>query len=186
MARPHARISRARARAPVAAHTRLGCIGPARCQATSMGGSLVKQLQGIHWFESPFPYWAHGVVVSHPLRMRKALGSNPSVSILVRWLRAMCHSICPAPTASSLQPHAHLRSHIQLGVAWRLWHLHVRFSSCVPLARCCGFPHRTTREGADYAMVCIAKYGGPKNSNAKDTPRCKIRTCWSTVSRASH
>ena len=24
--------------------------------------------------------WAHGVVVSHPLRMRKALGSNPSVS----------------------------------------------------------------------------------------------------------
>ena len=24
---------------------------------------------------------AHGVVVSHPLRMRKALGSNPSVSI---------------------------------------------------------------------------------------------------------
>ena len=26
---------------------------------------------------------AHGVVVSHPLRMRKALGSNPSVSMLV-------------------------------------------------------------------------------------------------------
>ena len=26
-------------------------------------------------------YWAHGVVVSHPLRMRKALGSNPNVSI---------------------------------------------------------------------------------------------------------
>ena len=26
--------------------------------------------------------WAHGVVVSHPLCMRKALGSNPSVSIL--------------------------------------------------------------------------------------------------------
>ena len=24
--------------------------------------------------------WAHGVVVSHPLCMRKALGSNPSVS----------------------------------------------------------------------------------------------------------
>ena len=24
--------------------------------------------------------WAHGVVASHPLRMRKALGSNPSVS----------------------------------------------------------------------------------------------------------
>ena len=34
---------------------------------------------------------AHGVVVSHPLRMRKALGSNPSVSILhivlVRYFR---------------------------------------------------------------------------------------------------
>ena len=27
------------------------------------------------------PQGAHGVVVSHPLRMRKALGSNPSVSI---------------------------------------------------------------------------------------------------------
>ena len=27
---------------------------------------------------------AHGVVVSHPLRMRKALGSNPSVSILLQ------------------------------------------------------------------------------------------------------
>ena len=26
-------------------------------------------------------YGAHGVVVSHPLRMRQALGSNPSVSI---------------------------------------------------------------------------------------------------------
>ena len=30
-----------------------------------------------------FNTWAHGVVVSHPLRMRKALGSNPSVSILI-------------------------------------------------------------------------------------------------------
>ena len=28
--------------------------------------------------------WAHGVVVSHPLRMRKALGSLPIVSILER------------------------------------------------------------------------------------------------------
>ena len=27
---------------------------------------------------------AHGVVVSHPLRMRKALGSNPSVSRLLQ------------------------------------------------------------------------------------------------------
>ena len=30
--------------------------------------------------------WAHGVVVSHPLRMRKALGSNPSVSIAMTGL----------------------------------------------------------------------------------------------------
>ena len=29
---------------------------------------------------------AHGVVVSHPLRMRKALGSNPSVSIIACYL----------------------------------------------------------------------------------------------------
>ena len=28
----------------------------------------------------PLRQWAHGVVVSHPLRMRKALGSIPSVS----------------------------------------------------------------------------------------------------------
>ena len=35
--------------------------------------------------------WAHGVVVSHPLRMRKALGSNPSVSIFPN-----CSTI-PAP-----------------------------------------------------------------------------------------
>ena len=34
---------------------------------------------------------AHGVVVSHPLRMRKALGSNPSVSIL--------------PTPARIPPH---------------------------------------------------------------------------------
>ena len=32
------------------------------------------------WF---FISWAHGVVVSHPLRMRKALGSIPSVSSVV-------------------------------------------------------------------------------------------------------
>ena len=31
---------------------------------------------GSHYYN-----WAHGVEVSHPLRMRKALGSNLSVSI---------------------------------------------------------------------------------------------------------
>ena len=33
-------------------------------------------------FEAPLQHRAHGVVVSRPLRMRKALGSSPSVSIL--------------------------------------------------------------------------------------------------------
>ena len=36
----------------------------------------------LHVLESSHQHWAHGVVVSHPLRMRKALGSNPSVSTL--------------------------------------------------------------------------------------------------------
>ena len=31
----------------------------------------------------PSNNWAHGVVVSHPLSMREALGSIPSVSILL-------------------------------------------------------------------------------------------------------
>ena len=31
---------------------------------------------------APCTHGAHGVVASHPLRMRKALGSNPSVSIV--------------------------------------------------------------------------------------------------------
>ena len=31
----------------------------------------------------PSSIWAHGVVVSHPLSMREALGSIPSVSICV-------------------------------------------------------------------------------------------------------
>ena len=39
---------------------------------------------------------AHGVVASHPLRMRKALGSNPSVSIgaAVRQLRLRQRVAC--------------------------------------------------------------------------------------------
>ena len=32
--------------------------------------------------------WAHGVVVSHPLSMREALGSIPSVSILAMFTAA--------------------------------------------------------------------------------------------------
>ena len=34
--------------------------------------------------------WAYGVVVSHPLRMRKALGSNPSGST---FSTKLCHGI---------------------------------------------------------------------------------------------
>ena len=45
---------------------------------------------------------AHGVVVSHPLRMRKALGSNPSVSILSFWLAIVARSVQDA--ASQLGP----------------------------------------------------------------------------------
>ena len=36
--------------------------------------------------------WAHGVVVSHPLRMRKALGSNPSGSMFAKGLS--CYLFC--------------------------------------------------------------------------------------------
>ena len=36
---------------------------------------------------------AHGVVVSHPLRMRKALGSNPSVSIFTA-VAMLCRHAC--------------------------------------------------------------------------------------------
>ena len=39
-----------------------------------------RELQELHPQEDSDQYWPHGVVVSHPLCMRKALGSNPSVS----------------------------------------------------------------------------------------------------------
>ena len=43
--------------------------------------------------EMPYHHRAHGVVASHPLRIRKALGSNPSVSILELFLAIPCISI---------------------------------------------------------------------------------------------
>ena len=48
---------------------------------------------------------AHGVVVSHPLRMRKALGSNPSVSILANDLSAAPrgHRSCGTQRKAELQ-----------------------------------------------------------------------------------
>ena len=57
---------------------------------------------------------AHGVVVSHPLRMRKALGSNPSVSM---------HLICQVSRSSlrllSLPKSMHANTHRALpDVTW--------------------------------------------------------------------
>lgn len=54
------------------------------------------RVRSVHWHQRHIN-WAHGVVVSHPLRMRKALGSIPSVSIVclhsVVWC-ARCGSFC--------------------------------------------------------------------------------------------
>ena len=51
-----------------------GCMGKAALATPGCNGT-VASFSGV-------PLRAHGVVVSHPLRMRKALGSNPSVSML--------------------------------------------------------------------------------------------------------
>ena len=63
---------------------------PTRCQLRATGAVKTNHLQTqIRVDSSCFVCiilakiifkWAHGVVVSHPLRMRKALGSIPSVS----------------------------------------------------------------------------------------------------------
>lgn len=54
------------------------------------------RVRRVHWHQRHIN-WAHGVVVSHPLRMRKALGSIPSVSIVcphsVVWC-ARCGPLC--------------------------------------------------------------------------------------------
>ena len=51
---------------------------------------------------------AHGVVASHPLRMRKVLGSNPSVSMAYSIKLAQRHPACPwvcsSSTCASLSP----------------------------------------------------------------------------------
>ena len=49
------------------------------CYCVHISGSAEGRSSARHEFLNI--YWAHGVVVSHPLRMRKALGSIPSVSI---------------------------------------------------------------------------------------------------------
>ena len=54
-----------------------------------------------------FSQGAHGVVVSHPLRMRKALGSIPSVSIFCMYMllgkchRHVCMKACEAVSSIS-------------------------------------------------------------------------------------
>ena len=57
----------------------------ARLRSKTCAGSPVDQDGHVLTERRPDPCFfcvrAHGVVVSHPLRMRKALGSNPSVSI---------------------------------------------------------------------------------------------------------
>ena len=58
-----------------APHSRAGCVVWATNRDRAMFANAAAN-----------SYWAHGVVVSHPLRMRKALGSNPSVSILLHRL----------------------------------------------------------------------------------------------------
>ena len=62
------------------------------CYCVHISGSAEGRSSARHEFLNI--YWAHGVVVSHPLRMRKALGSNPSVSIF-----CPCESfIVPSPS----------------------------------------------------------------------------------------
>ena len=56
-----------------------GCIVNIKCSRTDEGASSVAR--GIADIPPVEIIWAHGVVVSHPLRMRKALGSIPNVSI---------------------------------------------------------------------------------------------------------
>ena len=50
------------------------------CYCVHISGSAEGRSSARHEFLNT--YWAHGVVVSHPLHMRKALGSIPSVSML--------------------------------------------------------------------------------------------------------
>ena len=81
---------------------------PGLFQVPDLPRSLFHHHRGVH--SRPMTSRAHGVVVSHPLRMRKALGSIPSVSIsfvphtyilkagivffLRTSLRYICHDCC--------------------------------------------------------------------------------------------
>ena len=67
-----------------------------QCTAERKGRSRMGNRVGREWAIT----WAHGVVVSHPLSMREALGSIPSVSIVVlKW-----HCFVCLVAATELQP----------------------------------------------------------------------------------
>ena len=59
------------------------CASPALDKGCAMRCSTDGVLSGTSVMRAAEIQRAHGVVVSHPLRMRKALGSNPSVSIIL-------------------------------------------------------------------------------------------------------
>ena len=62
--------------------------------------------------------WAHGVVVSHPLRMRKALGSNPSGSNLrARWRIAPACQECEYRAGGTAQMCPNHAGHLSHGCA---------------------------------------------------------------------
>ena len=59
---------------------------------------------------------AHGVVVSHPLRMRKALGSNPSVSIFICFRSTATRQLKKSPNAAPVCQ----TMRRQVGDAWQI------------------------------------------------------------------
>ena len=85
----------------------LGCCGPS-----------VKLMRGHSHIMTGFTtaQRAHGVVVSHPLRMRKALGSNPSGSTCLVHVCGQWHSLRTAD-ASGLGAHMIVQTLSQTGVA---------------------------------------------------------------------
>ena len=87
-------IKRARA-APMPAS---GCLPTVPTRSWNL-----ERLQGLYYLHCCSTSRAHGVVVSHPLRMRKALGSIPSVSSFSATPRHFSNSIsCWLANSSSL------------------------------------------------------------------------------------
>ena len=97
-AKPVHTVSRKLARwTTCARHPRQGTSGHRRSHQAVMTlpapACVLQQRQGL---SSRIARWAHGVVVSHPLSMREALGSIPSVS---RMTTASCASHMPEHVA---------------------------------------------------------------------------------------